>query len=149
MQKEITMITNVFENEHLIIRHHENDGYLSLKWTGSPEGEHFKSLANHVIEAIEKTGITRILSDNTDWKAIAPNDQAWAATRWFPKAEEKGVRKLATVLSTDLFNRIAERSIEGIADVDCVQIQNFTSHVDALSWLTRQEHMSACEHQNN
>lgn len=143
------MVTSLFKNEHLTILHYVDDGYLALKWSGSPEGENFKTLASQVIGAIEKTGTTRLLSDNTDWKVIAPNDQAWAATKWFPKAEEKGVRKLATVLSKDLFNRIAERSIEGMADVDCMQIRNFVSTADAVAWLIRKERLAACDNQDS
>jgi hypothetical protein len=75
------------------------------------------------------------LSDNTNWKGINPNEHGWAANTWFPEAERKGVRKLATILSNDYFNRIAEKNIEGIADVNCMQIKTFTDHEQSRSWL--------------
>lgn len=138
------MYTALFESKTLrIVYDHQHD-YLHLKWIGFSEGKEFRNLASEVLRAIATTESTRILSDNTSWRAIAPNDHGWAANTWFPIAEAQGVRKLATVLSNDLFNRIAERSIEGMADVNCMQIKNFQSAEEATAWLTGRESFPKC-----
>lgn len=62
--------------------------------------------------------------------------RAGRQTNGFSKAEEKGIKMLATVLSADYFNRLAERSIENMAVLDCMQIKNFNSVGQALEWLT-------------
>lgn len=138
------MSTTLFENKNLVIQYNQEKAYLLLKWNGFASGEQFRMLAGEVIKAIEKTGATRLLSDNTNWKVISPNDQGWAAYTWFPKAEEKGIRKLATVLSTDYFNRVAERSIETLAEVDCMHIKNFYSMDQALTWLVDTKTVEKC-----
>lgn len=133
----------IFENAYLTIRYFKDRDFLSLKWRGFA-GRHFRSLATEIIKAIEKTRTTRLLSDNTDWKIISPNDHGWAAGTWFPIAEEKGVKLLATVLSADYFNRAAERSIEEMADVNCMNIKNFDSLEKALSWLMKTKPLPKC-----
>lgn len=138
------MSTTLFESEHLTIGYDQQEDYLLLKWNGFSEGQEFKDLANEVIRAIEHTKTKRILSDNTDWTTIAPNDRGWAANNWFPMVEAIGVRKLATVLSKDLFHRIAQRSVEGMSDVDCIHIRNFQSTDDAVAWLTHNETFPEC-----
>jgi hypothetical protein len=131
------MSTTLFESEHLTIGYDQQEDYLILKWNGFSEGQEFRDLANEVLRAIAHTKTSRILSDNTHWTTIAPNDQGWAANNWFPKVESIGVRKLATVLSKDFFHRIAERSIEGMSDVDCIHIRNFESTEEASAWLNQ------------
>lgn len=129
------MSTILFEDKNLTIINYEDRDYLFLKWTGFIGGDTFKSLAGKILDAIDKTKTQRILSDNTQWKVIAPNDHGWAANNWFPQAEAKGINMLATVLSEDYFNRAAEKAIENLADVENMQIKNFHSVDEALSWL--------------
>jgi hypothetical protein len=125
-----------FENQHLTINYDTDHQYLTLIWSGFIPSNQFRSLACEIIKAVEKTKVTKILSDNTEWKIISPNDYSWAANHWFPKAEESGVRQLATVLSSDYFNRHAERTVESMTDVEKLVIKQFQSIGEAATWLT-------------
>lgn len=125
----------LFENKNLTIIFYEDKKYLFLRWNGFIPSEDFKLLASHILSAIDKTNTEAILSDNTNWKVINPNDHAWASNHWFPTAEKKGIRKLATILSHDYFNRAAAKNIEGMANVNCMQIKNFNNHEDSVRWL--------------
>jgi hypothetical protein len=129
------MSSLLFESKHLQISYHQDNKYLNLVWKGFIPSEQFRFLACEIIRAVEKTKVTKILSDNTDWKIISPNDYSWAANHWFPKVEESGVRQLATVISTDYFNRYAERTVEGMTDVEKLVIKQFESSIDAATWL--------------
>lgn len=129
------MSSLLFENKHLHINYDQDNKYLTLIWRGFIPSEQFRILACEIIKAVEKTKVTKVLSDNTEWKIISPNDYSWAANHWFPKAEESGVRKLASVLSADFFNRHAERTVEGMADVEKLTIKQFESTHDAITWL--------------
>lgn len=130
------MSSILFENKNLRIEYNQAQQFLMLTWKGFIPSDQFRVLACEVIKAVEKTKVTKILSDNTEWKIISPNDYSWAANHWFPKAEESGVRKLATVLSADYFNRHAERTVEGMAEVEELSIQQFETMSDAVHWLT-------------
>lgn len=137
------MSTILFENKNLTIFYYEDKDYLLLKWNGFTGSEGFRLLGARILEAIDKFKIQKILSDNTNWKVITPNDHGWAANTWFPEAERKGIRMLATVLSEDYFNRAAERTIEGLADVERMQIRNFHSYDEALSWLSSSKNINS------
>lgn len=138
------MDTTLFESENLSIAYNHKLDFLHLKWSGFSEGKEFRNLASEILRAVATTKSARILSDNTHWRAIAPNDHGWAANTWFPMAEAQGVRKLATVLSNNIFNRIAERSIEEMADVNCIKVRNFQSGQEAIAWLTSEETFTKC-----
>lgn len=138
------MSETLFENENLAIRYDRENDYLFLTWSGFVAGEDFKTLAGQVLAAVEKTKTGKILSDNTNWKTISPNDRGWAAYNWFPMAQEKGVRKLGTILSKDVFSRMAERSIVDMADADCIHIKNFQTADEARSWLLTPEGVPKC-----
>lgn len=138
------MSTTLFQNNNVTVIYHNDKDYLFIKWNGFVKGDEFRKAAGEIIKGIEKTHTKFVLSDNTDWKVISPNDHGWAAYNWFPEAEAKGVRKLATVLSTDYFNRVAEKSIEGMADVRCMEIKNFKTTDEALAWLTEKKAVQNC-----
>jgi len=129
------MSTLLFEDKHLSIRHNKEDETLILTWRGFIPSVYFRELACEIIKAVDESKVRKILSDNREWKIISPNDQGWAANHWFPKAEEKGVQALATVLSNDIFNREAERNVEGMANLKHMQVKNFNTEEEALRWL--------------
>lgn len=125
----------LFENKSLTIIFYEEKNYLFLKWNGFIPSEDFKTFANQILIAIDQTRTEAILSDNTNWKVINPSDHEWAANHWFPAAEKKGIRKLATILSQDYFNRAAEKNIESMAEVNHMQIKNFNNQEKSIRWL--------------
>lgn len=130
------MLSLLFENKHLTINYDSNEEYLLLNWKGFIPSAEFRSLACEIIKAVEKLNVKKILSDNTAWKIISPNDYSWAAGHWFPKAEQSGILKMATVLSGDAFNRLAERTVQRMAEVTKMEIRNFENFSEARAWLS-------------
>jgi hypothetical protein len=130
------MASLLFESKHLTISQEAHGQYILLTWNGFIPSTAFRALADEIIMSVEKIKATKILSDNTEWKIISPNDYSWAATHWFPKAEASGVTHLATILSKDAFNRLAERTVQQMTDVRNMQIKSFEKFVDAETWLT-------------
>lgn len=129
------MSSLLFEDKSLTIRYEQDQKYLLLAWNGFVPSHAFRVLACEIIKAVEKTKARKILSDNTEWKIISPNDQGWAANHWFPKAEESGVVAMATVMSRDVFNRQAERNVEGLAAINNLKVGNFNTVSEAVNWL--------------
>lgn len=138
------MSTILYKNKNIIIEYDDPTTCLLVEWHGLIKSDEFREAATQIIKYIENTKAKFILSDNTHWKAISPNDHGWAANNWFPLAEALGVRKLATVLSNDYFNRFAERSIEGMAEVDCMQIRNFNTKEEAFNWIKQSKRVENC-----
>lgn len=130
-------VTQLCESSHLDIRFNSDLGFIELLWKGFIPSTEFRELANKIFDALDKTGAKRILSDNTSWKIISPQDQGWAANKWFPMAEAKGVVKLGSILSLDIFNRSAERTSQSLTEIEKMQVRNFTNREDALDWLAK------------
>ncbi|MEO5602809.1 MAG: hypothetical protein ABIR06_17955 [Cyclobacteriaceae bacterium] len=125
----------IFENPSITIFYYEDKDYLFIKWHGFTQSEPFRNAATQILKTIEITKTTSILSDNTNSKVISPNDHGWAAFNWFPQAEAKGIKMLATVLSADYFNRASEKVIEDMAEIKYMKIKNFSSVDEASKWL--------------
>lgn len=138
------MSTILFQNNWLTIFHNVERDYIYVKWNGFIRGDDFRAAAGEIIKAIRKTKSKSVLSDNTDWETISPNDHGWAAYNWFPEAEASGVRKLATIPSRDYFNRAAEKSIEGMAEVRCMEMKKFNTVGDAEAWLAERKTAANC-----
>ena len=124
----------LFDNNKFRISYEEG-GYLFLKWNGYINSNDFRAAANEIIRAVEQTKATSFVSDNTDCKIISPNDHGWAAYNWFREAESKGVKKLATILSNDYFNRLSEKSIEDMAEIEHMQVRHFKTSPEAIEWI--------------
>ncbi len=127
--------TKICESSHLEIWFSGDYGFIELLWKGLIPSTEFRELAAKILDALDKTGVNKILSDNTNWKIISQQDLGWAANRWFPKAEAKGVIKLGSVLSQDIFNRSAERTIDSLTEIESMKVRHFESRQEAIYWL--------------
>ncbi len=125
----------ICESQHLDIRYNKENSFIELSWKGLIPSIEFRELATKIFDALDKTGVNLILSDNTNWKIISPQDLGWAANRWFPKAELKGVIKLGSILSQDIFNRSAERTIDSLTEIESMKVRHFESRQEAIKWL--------------
>ncbi len=130
-------VTQICKSDHLDIRFNNDMEFIELLWKGLIPSAEFRELAIKILDALDKTGAKRILSDNTHWRIISPQDQGWAANSWFPMAEAKGVVKLGSILSQDIFNRSAERTIQSLTDIETMQVRNFPNREEALDWLVK------------
>lgn len=130
--------TKICESQHLEIWFHE-DGFIELLWKGLIPSAEFRGLATKILDALDKTRVNRVLSDNTNWKIISPQDLGWAANHWFPMAEAKGVIKLGSILSQDIFNRSAERTIDSLTEIESMKVRHFESRQEAINWLLKSD----------
>jgi hypothetical protein len=133
----------IYSSDHLIISLDQENDYLHLKWSGMMNSKLLRDLGSKILKAIAETKVDKIISDNTQWKIISPNDYMWAADFWFPKAEASGVKRFASVQSSNFFHLAAERDIQNMTDTQCMQIRNFKSADKAIAWLAKKEPVSS------
>ena len=125
----------IYTSDHLTIEHDVANSMLSLTWIGETTGGQFRDLATSVLTSIEATRADKIVSDNSKWRIISPNDYGWAASFWFPMAEDQGIKRLATIQSEDIFHAAAEKEIQHMADTSRMRIATFKKREDALRWV--------------
>ena len=98
-------------------------------------GDGFRDGLTRGVESMERYGATKWLSDDRANSALTPDDIAWSADAWFPRAKAAGwkhwgiVQPLKVLGQTNLA-RIAERyALHGIV------ARMFAEPDEAMQWL--------------
>ncbi len=107
-----------------------------VKFSGTPNLEEFKLIANSINVELEKHKAYKTLNDTTDLTMNKVENQEWTKTEWFPKAEKAGLKYYAFVLAKDIFGQVtAEQTNEKAEDEGNIEFAYFDSMEDARNWL--------------
>ncbi|MBC7125371.1 MAG: hypothetical protein H5T24_07040 [Bacteroidales bacterium] len=108
---------------------------LKIKWLGLPPSDEFRKGCNAALELMRKHNITKVLTDNTDAKVFAVEDQKWLNEEWLPQAQAFGYRCSAVLLPNDPFITFAVKNIMAKRDPKKFTSRFFTDERNALDWL--------------
>lgn len=108
---------------------------LKIKWVGLPPSEEFRKGCNTALELMRKHGIVKILTDNTEAKVFAVEDQRWLNEEWLPQAQAIGYRCSAVLVQNDPFVTFAVKNIMAKRDPKKFTSKFFTDEREALEWL--------------
>lgn len=114
-----------------------NDGIpcIKVKWKGLPPSDEFRKGCNIVLEFMRKHNITKVLTDNTEAKVFAVEDQKWLNEEWLPRAQAIGYSCSAVLLPNDPFITFAVKNIVAKRDPKKFKSKFFTDEREALNWL--------------
>ncbi len=108
------------------------------EWKGFVSSDEARSTALYSLDFVNEHGITRWLADRTNMKAIRQQDQQWTVEYFIPKLVASPLRRLANVVSEDIFNRMAiEQMIKRSGDLGNIVMREFDNVADALEWLKK------------
>jgi len=129
------MIT-YFNQEYVQVFYDDDKKLGKAVWNGFLNSEEFRAASNACLNAIEEYQLLYWLADNRKMKAIRQHDQEWFIQQIVPRLAKSSLRKMATLVSEDLFNQMAIESLELKAN-DLVGFNNyhFKSEAAALAWL--------------
>lgn len=129
-----------------------NEPYLQIKvdksvavmeWKGLAKGDAYRKGFEQFLKAVKEHQINNWLLDFTNGKVIDVKDQKWTTDEWLPHAVMMlggNIQKVAVILSTDVFNKVASRVIATtIAKLSDAEIAYFDDRRDALEWLAQYE----------
>jgi len=108
---------------------------LKIKWLGLPPSDEFRKGCNAALELMRKRNITKVLTDNTEAKVFAVEDQKWLNEEWLPQAQAVGYRCSAVLLPNDPFITFAVKNIMAKRDPQKFISRFFTDERNALDWL--------------
>lgn len=130
------METVYFENEHVCLYYDPAHRLARAVWNGFMSGEVFRSNVSTSLRLIEDKNPVTWLADNRKMKAIRQKDQDWFESEVLPRLGTSSLRKMATLISEDIFNQMAVENIftRGNKHIR-FDHQFFKNEKEALAWL--------------
>ena len=108
------------------------------EWKGFVSSSDIKEVALRSLEFVNAHGIIRWLADRLKMKAIRQQDQQWTVDVFIPKLLESPLRRMATIVSEDIFNQMAiEQMLKRSGGLGGIALRDFEKEADAMAWLKR------------
>ncbi|MBN2656836.1 MAG: hypothetical protein JXR86_07230 [Spirochaetales bacterium] len=125
----------LYENAHVRIFYKEELNAIYIKWIGfTPSGE-FREACDRALIEMEKRKLSKMIADNRESKAVAPEDQRWLSEQWFPRAINSGFRHSAVLVSRSSLNRFATDRIREDVNGKNFEARDFHDLESAGQWL--------------
>lgn len=118
----------------------EPQEYLRLEYRAGPREEiQFRSLLNHLAQALARRGWNSILVDQQAMTPFSPSEQAWMGSQWLPRAvRDSGYRYGAVVAAHNVFARLAmTQLVLGSRDLPHTY-RTFENDAEGVAWLLEQ-----------
>ncbi|WP_162054425.1 STAS/SEC14 domain-containing protein [Pontibacter pamirensis] len=130
------MLKVYFENEHICLRYDEELQLGIGQWKGFVSSNELRAMALHTLEFANTHGITRWLSDRRKMRAIRQQDQQWTVEEFIPKVLASPLRRVATIVSEDIFNNMAvEQMLKRSGGLGDISLRDFNNEAEAMEWL--------------
>jgi hypothetical protein len=132
------MVITCVKNESVTITY---DDVLQLgKATGHGflNSQKFREVVEACLQVIDEYKPIRWMGDNRNLKAIRKKDQDWFTSYVFPRLAASSIRRNATIVSYDVFNKMAvEHMIERAEDLGNMVVKEFDNEDEAMAWLMK------------
>ncbi|OQY01016.1 MAG: hypothetical protein B6I20_08100 [Bacteroidetes bacterium 4572_117] len=112
---------------------------IIVEFSGSPELEIFKQVADSIVDELEKNKTSKVLNNVSGLTMNTIENQEWTQNDWFPRAEKAGLKYYAFILADDVFGQVsAEQTNEKADEEGNIKIEYFDSKEKAVAWLAEQ-----------
>jgi hypothetical protein len=126
-----------YDTPHCKIYFLEEEEAVFLEWCGFALSNKFREACDFSLKLLEEKKLQKMLVDNTNGKALAPEDQKWLSENWFERAFQKGYRASAVVMSKDVFNKVAVKNIVNNIDGEKFTVAMFDNLAEAKKWIKK------------
>ncbi|TAF31525.1 MAG: hypothetical protein EAZ57_11445 [Cytophagales bacterium] len=124
-----------------------SNGILLVRIVGFLTAEKYKTCWTQVVELMERQPILKMLIDMSESQVVAPENQQWLQTHYFPRLLKLPYferLRVARVVSKGIFGQVSLANIEkGWQERTLLTTKNkaedFNSLEDAERWLASQE----------
>ena len=131
------MVITCFENDDVTITYDDELQLGRANGYGFLSGERFRKVVVECLGVIDTYKPLRWIGDNRKLRAIRAADQEWFATEVFPRLAASSIRRNATIVSEDVFNKMAvEQLIKRANNIGDMVIMEFDNEEEAISWVT-------------
>jgi predicted enzyme involved in methoxymalonyl-ACP biosynthesis len=134
--KENAVKENVLLNESFVkIWHDTETQILHANWKGFLQPNQVKKGCDVMTEYIKKKGVSLHLSNHMELKVLSKEVQEYLTQQWFPATEKVGLRKIAALVSEDVFAKATVDKVNSTGKVGKLTIATFNSEYDSENWL--------------
>jgi hypothetical protein len=123
----------ILDNDFAQVTLDQGLSVLKLVWKCDCKTETYRFVYNNILDTVLKTPIDYYVADIRLLSMIAPSDRVWLQTEIIPKMFDNGIKKIAAIVSGDIYlqRHIAHinKSMEELRP-----IKQFGSLEEALKW---------------
>ena len=125
-----------YKDDFLILFYNRNTKTARAVWDGFLSGETLRHATTQCLRLLEEEQPLNWLADNRKMKAIRQKDQEWVQSVMIPRLVASPLRKMATLVSEDIFNKMAvENLYRRSSDLIKFDHQYFKDEKSAAQWL--------------
>ncbi|TPE45480.1 SpoIIAA family protein [Pontibacter mangrovi] len=130
------MIFTYFQSHAVTLTYDDELQLGTATWNGFLSSDDFRAAVEVCLRLVEEHKPLRWLGDNRKLRAIRQADQEWFSEHVLPHLAASSICRHATVVSEDMFNRMAvEQLIKRANSLGDMVIKEFDNADDALAWL--------------
>lgn len=116
-----------------LVQLNEENYTVEITWKKYATGDQYRHVIELAYEAIVLEGATKWLSDSTNAGVVSYTEQAWLQEVMIPKGIKSGLKKVAIVVSQNIFNKIYLDNIK--ENLTQFSTNYFDNIDDAHKWL--------------
>ncbi len=130
------MTITYFQNHVVTITYDPEWKLGTAVWEGFLSSHEFREAVFMCLRLIEERKPLRWLGDNRKMKVIRQADQDWFVANALPQIQTCTIRRHATLVSEDIFNKMAvEQMIRRVDDIEALYLKDFDNKLQALAWV--------------
>jgi len=130
------MVISYFQNHAVTITYDDELLLGTAVWNGFLSNEGFREATQACMQLIEEKKLLRWLGDNRKLRAIRQADQDWFVENIVPRMVASTLRLHATLVSEDLFNKMAvEQIVKRAGNLGDMVVKEFEDYAQAIAWL--------------
>lgn len=132
------MLKLYYETDAMRVSYDKEQQLAVGEWKGFVRSKEFRKTALDSLDFVQENNITRWLADRRNMKAIRQKDQEWTIEEFIPRLLQSPLRRLANVVSKDIFNKMAiENILQRSNNLGDIALKEFESVEEAMEWLAQ------------
>ncbi len=133
------MPITLLDTEYATLWYYPEDKIIHHRLKKFIFGDHVRSFLTASVEAIEKYGCHKYLSDDREMTAFHPDDAAWNASEYIPRLVQAGWTDWALVPPTRIIGQAYMARVVERIRARGVNVAIFKDVDEALAWLKAQQ----------
>lgn len=132
------MVKTYFQN-HVVTVTYDAEMQLGMAtWDGFLSSSEFREAIEICLNLMDEHKLVRWLGDNRKLRAIRQADQDWFVEYVFPRLADSTLRRNASIVSEDLFNKMAvEQIVKRANNLGDMVLKDFDNLEEAMAWLKK------------